>query len=68
MTLGFETIDLDDLKRVARVNDIQDEEYVMKLAVAEFLRFDMNNSTMSPPSALSGRMLVVSRPNLTTMS
>ena len=36
LTLGFEPIDQDDLNRVARMNDIQDSECVMKLAVAEF--------------------------------
>ena len=46
LTLGFEPIDQDDLNRIARINDIQDSEFVMRLAVAEFLRYDMNVKTV----------------------
>ena len=46
LTLGFEPIDQDVLNRVARINDIQDSEYVMKLDEAEFLRYDMNVKTV----------------------
>ena len=46
LTLGFEPIDIDDLDRISRVNDILESEYVMKLAVIEYLRFDMNVKTL----------------------
>ena len=46
LTLGVEPINQDDLNRVARMNNIQDSECVMKLAVAEFFfRYYMNVDT-----------------------
>ena len=46
ITLGFEPIDLRDLKRVSRINDVQDRDYVLKLAVSEFIRYDLTIKTV----------------------
>ena len=46
LTLGFEPIDWKDLRRVGRMNDIEDKDYVLKLAVAEYLRMEMNIKTV----------------------
>ena len=42
LTLGFEPIHKSDLDRLARMHDIQDRDLVMKLAIWEFLRHEMN--------------------------
>ena len=46
LTIGFEPIHKADLDRLARTNDIHDKDYVMKLAIGEFLRLEMNIKTV----------------------